>query len=398
MILNSQHSKWVLRIPCAFALLFGVALAFASENLTLTKNGPKTAREGDLIEYRLEIVNEGSVRIDGIEVLDTLPVTVEFLQSVSTPSGLYDSVTGIWTLTRLGTSEVDRSAELRLQALVRSNLLVEPNDVAVAINRARITTPETAEPIEAELATNILCAFCIDWEILSVSLASDSRVDIQHETVELRFDLHVQVTNNGPIESEGTVRATDFSVIGGNFNPTLILGPTLPVAVALAPGETQTVTFGTNWADWPNSKYTIAWEFQVVDTSLIDPVMPNTVSGSYTGEGYDNDSGGGGCFIATATYGSYLDPHVRSLRRFRDETLMRSRAGRALVARYDDVSPLIAQYIAQHEALRMLTRFVLTPVVFAIEAPVLAFSVLIVLVILTSGFRRWAQLTRNRQR
>jgi uncharacterized repeat protein (TIGR01451 family) len=377
-------------------LLFGVAFAVASATLTLTKNGPKTAREGDLIEYRLEIVNEGSVHFDGVEVLDTLPVTVEFLQAVSMPSGLYEPATGIWTLPRLGTSEEDRAAELRLQALVRSNLLVEPNDVAVAINRARVTTPETAEPIEAELATNILCAFCIDWEILSVSLASDSRLDTQHETVELRFDLHVQVTNNGPIASEGTVRATDFSVIGGNFHPTLILGPTLPVAVALAPSETQTVTFGTNWADLPTSNYTIAWEFQVADTSLMDPVMPNTVSGSYTGEGYDNDSGGAGCFIATAAYGSYLDPHVRSLRRFRDETLMRSRAGRALVARYHEVSPPIARYIEQHDALRTLTRFALTPVVFAIEAPVLAFSVFIGLVFLTLVLRRWARLTRNR--
>jgi len=157
-----------------------------------------------------------------------------------------------------------------------------------------------------------------------------------------------------------------------------------------------TVTFGTNWADLPTSNYTIAWEFQVADTSLMDPVMPNTVSGSYTGEGYDNDSGGGGCFIATAAYGSYLDPHVRSLRRFRDETLMNSRAGRALVARYDEVSPSIARYIEQHEALRTVTRCVLTPVVFAIEAPVLAFSVLIGLVFLTLRLIRWARLTRNR--
>jgi hypothetical protein len=295
----------------------------------------------------------------------------------------------------LGTGEDDRTAELQLQALVSNGLLADPDDVALVVNRARIATPQTPEPIEAEVATNILCPFCIDWEILSVSLDMDFRVDTDHETTELRFDLHVQVSNNGPIASEGTVTAVDFSVLHGNFHPTLILGPAVPVAVGLAPGETQIITFGTNWSDWPDTDYTIAWEFEVADTSLMDPVMPNTVSGSYTGEGYDNDSGGGGCFIATAAYGSSLDPHVRSLRRFRDEILMRSRPGRALVAWYYDVSPPVAQYIEEHETLRTFTRMALTPLVLSIEAPVLAFSVFIGLLFLTFGLRRCIRLTRN---
>ena len=395
MILNSQPSRWVLQLLCTLALLFGVALAAVSETLTLTKNGPKTAREGDLIEYRLEVVNQGSVNLAGAEVLDNLPVAVDFVQAVSTPGGLYEPATGIWTLPSLGTVEEERAAELRLEALVRNDLLADPNDVAVAVNRARVAAPQTPEPIEAEVATNILCAFCIDWEILSVLLDSDYKIDSLGDPFELRFFLHVQVANNGPIASEGTVSATDFSVIAGNFHPTLTLGPTLPVMVALAAGETQIVTFATNWADWPDSNYTIAWEFQVADTSLMDPVMPNTASGSWTGEGIDNDEGGGGCFIATAAYGSYLDPHVRSLRRYRDETLMRSRLGRALVAWYYDVSPPIAQYIQAHETFRTLTRFALTPVVFAIEAPVPAFSAFIGLLFLTLGLRGRARLTRN---
>jgi uncharacterized repeat protein (TIGR01451 family) len=397
MIIDPQPYSRVLRQLCAlgFALLFGLPLAAVSETLTLTKNGPKTAREGGLIEYRLEVVNEGSENVEGAQVLDTFPETLDFVESVSTPSGLYEPVTGIWTLPSLGIGEDDRTAELRIQALVSNGLLADPNDVALVINQARIATPQMPELIEAEVATNILCQFCIDWEILSVSLNVDSRVDDDHKIVELRFDLHVQISNNGPIASEGTVSAIDFSVVHGNFHPTLILSPALPVAVTLAPGETQMITFGTNWSDWPDTDYTISWEFEVADASLMDPVMPNTVSGSFTDEGYDNDSGGGGCFIATAAYGSYLDPHVRSLRRFRDETLMHSRLGRAFVAWYYEVSPPVAQCIEKHEALRMLTRIALTPVVFAIEAPVLAFSIFIGLLFLTLGVRRGARFTSN---
>jgi uncharacterized repeat protein (TIGR01451 family) len=395
MILNSQLSRSVLWLCSTVLLLFAFQLAALGETLTLTKNGPKTAREGDVIEYLLEVVNEGTVNLDGVVVFDALPAQVEFIEAESTPSGLYEPATGLWTLPSLGIGEDDRVASLQLQALVSSDLLADPSDVVPVLNQARVATPQTTEPIEAEVATSIVCPFCIDWEILSASLASDVRVDIDRQNTELRFDLHVQVINNGPIASQGTVTAVDFSVLHGNFHPTLVLSPALPVAIALAPGETQTITFGTNWSDWPDTDYTIAWEFEVADTSLMDPVMPNTVSGSYTGEGYDNDSGGGGCFIATAAYGSYLDPHVRSLRRFRDETLMRSGPGRALVGWYYDVSPPIAQYIQKHETFRTLTRMALAPVVFTIEAPAAAFSVLIGLPFLTFVLRRWLRLPRG---
>jgi hypothetical protein len=43
----------------------------------------------------------------------------------------------------------------------------------------------------------------------------------------------------------------------------------------------------------------------------------------------------------------------------------------------------------------MLTRIALTPVVFAIEAPILAFSVLIGVLFLTLGLRRPARFTSN---
>jgi hypothetical protein len=79
--------------------------------------------------------------------------------------------------------------------------------------------------------------------------------------------------------------------------------------------------------------------------------------------------GGGGCFIATAAWGSYLDPHVLVLRDFRDRYLITNRPGKAFVDYYYSVSPPIAGYIQQHEALRTITRFMLTPIVFGLEYP-----------------------------
>ena len=88
--------------------------------------------------------------------------------------------------------------------------------------------------------------------------------------------------------------------------------------------------------------------------------------------------GGGGCFIATAAFGSYLDPHVMVLRHFRDDVLLQSQLGTAFVKFYYKHSPPIADFIAQHDTLRMMMRFTLTPLIFAVKYPAVA-VVLIVL-------------------
>jgi len=65
---------------------------------------------------------------------------------------------------------------------------------------------------------------------------------------------------------------------------------------------------------------------------------------------------GSKCFIATAAYGSRLDPHLESLRVFRDRFMMTNRPGRALVRFYYRHSPALADFIAEHDWLRRRTR------------------------------------------
>lgn len=73
--------------------------------------------------------------------------------------------------------------------------------------------------------------------------------------------------------------------------------------------------------------------------------------------------GGGGCFIATAAFGTPWEKHVRILRSFRDRCLLTTSAGRTFVKFYYEFSPPVAARISQNEGLRFLTRCTLMPLV-----------------------------------
>jgi subtilisin family serine protease len=78
---------------------------------------------------------------------------------------------------------------------------------------------------------------------------------------------------------------------------------------------------------------------------------------------------GGGCFIATAAYGSYLAPEVEILKQFRDNHLMTNPVGRKFVELYYRHSPPLAEIIKKNESLRAASRLMLTPVIMLIAHP-----------------------------
>lgn len=52
----------------------------------------------------------------------------------------------------------------------------------------------------------------------------------------------------------------------------------------------------------------------------------------------------GGCYVATAVYGSYDCPHVWTLRRFRDYSLAKTWYGRAFIRTYYAISPTLVKW------------------------------------------------------
>jgi hypothetical protein len=81
----------------------------------------------------------------------------------------------------------------------------------------------------------------------------------------------------------------------------------------------------------------------------------------------------GGCFIATAAYGSSLAPQVGVLRAFREHYLRPYVPGRAVIRLYETLSPPLADAIRTSDALRLVVRAILWPIVgsawIAVYAP-----------------------------
>ena len=74
-------------------------------------------------------------------------------------------------------------------------------------------------------------------------------------------------------------------------------------------------------------------------------------------------SSGGGCFIATAAFGSPLAPQVVILRKFRDTVLIKSAVGRSFIHAYNRYSPPLAGIVEKHQSLRVIIRLGLIPLV-----------------------------------
>jgi len=77
----------------------------------------------------------------------------------------------------------------------------------------------------------------------------------------------------------------------------------------------------------------------------------------------------GGCFIATAAYGTPTAEQIDVLREFRDIVLLESTTGSQFVALYYQLSPPVADFISGSSFLRTLVReLLIDPIVWVVEA------------------------------
>ena len=80
---------------------------------------------------------------------------------------------------------------------------------------------------------------------------------------------------------------------------------------------------------------------------------------------------GGGCLIATATYGSELAPQVQQLRELRDNKLFQTESGTSFMKTFNDFyysfSPIIADYERENPVFKEMVKIVITPMISSLS-------------------------------
>ena len=108
-----------------------------------------------------------------------------------------------------------------------------------------------------------------------------------------------------------------------------------------------------------------------VEGILFTPITPEAVSFDIVvGKSLDQPTNqteeeGGGCLIATATYGSEMAPQVQMLREIRDNQLMNTESGTAFMGAFNNVyysfSPIIADMERENPMFKEVVKAGLTP-------------------------------------
>ena len=108
---------------------------------------------------------------------------------------------------------------------------------------------------------------------------------------------------------------------------------------------------------------------QLLRTRIIETLAADSIKGGSSGKsGSSGSSSSGGCYVATAVYGSYDCPEVWVLRRYRDHVLLEKPLGRAFVKLYYTVSPVMVRWFGRSRWFSSVLRPVLDRKVSELKA------------------------------
>jgi hypothetical protein len=166
----------------------------------------------------------------------------------------------------------------------------------------------------------------------------------------LKYYLKTSGTLGGSVTTPG--EKTLFYYPGGNTVVNLVATPD-----------------SSSWefVNWTGDVSTIADVDAATTTITIIPDRDYEITANFQIKSQEPPSGG--CFIATAAYGTSTAEQLDVLREFRDSVLLESTVGSRLVDLYYQMSPPVADFISENSFVRTLVRELLVdPAVWLVEA------------------------------
>jgi hypothetical protein len=108
-------------------------------------------------------------------------------------------------------------------------------------------------------------------------------------------------------------------------------------------------------------------------TTMYVPLWPNSKEVKFVGTQVisSESTPGGGCLIATATYGSEISPQVQQLRELRDNKLLQTKSGSSFMKGFNDFyysfSPTIADLERENPYFKETVKIVITPMISSLS-------------------------------
>ena len=109
----------------------------------------------------------------------------------------------------------------------------------------------------------------------------------------------------------------------------------------------------------------------IINSFEVDAYETAIMYEEYIEASQKKDSEGGGCLIATATYGSELSPQVQQLRELRDNKLLQTESGQSFMNSFNEFyysfSPYIADYERENPMFKEAVKVTLTPLLTSLS-------------------------------
>jgi len=327
------------------------------------------------VEFTIEVSNIGDGLATDVLVKDKLPTELAIPEGMVafTSAGYYDPSSGRWELENIAPGSPPEI--MTIPVVITS----EHQPICIINTASSNMTGDTNSGNNSSFASLRRPSIerCVD---LGVKVTSWFQPSGPCGGISAMF-YDLRITNAGPDQARKVVlnvAETLYQAPGSRMSAPNCEDLRCTWAEIMA-GETKTVSFRTdNFEVQAATKHGIRAtvgsdieDYASEDNSLVDERTIQPVKQDCGGGDWNLDLGGayGGCFIATATYGSALHPQVQILREFRDNVLLESSWGRSIVDFYYHHSPNLARYIAERDDLRLLARGVLAPIVFAVAYP-----------------------------
>jgi hypothetical protein len=174
-----------------------------------------------------------------------------------------------------------------------------------------------------------------------------------------------RVTGDAPASTEITFKTTKPDSSLGNY-PGSIDTSKPAYIVDNKIDSTNDLVYGT----WNLEVCVPEYDVCVQESFTINEPVTLSEDGTTQTEVISNEQSseeGGGCLIATATYGSELAPQIQMLREIRDNQLLNTESGSAFMSGFNEIyysfSPTVADYERENPLFKHVVTLTITPMI-----------------------------------